>query len=274
MVAHKVAERVDHQRVLFAGARDQLRGLADMRVVAQNRVDAALNHLVRGIDDVDVGVHLELPAPVAVSDDPVRALGLCRRDLLFDQGVIRRRVYIVKAHFVGQVRLALGHQVAVEVKGVGQQRHLDAVFFKDHHLVLLGLAGGRTGIQRTRPFEHVEGGQHARFAIVHGVVGRGAEEVDFGLVAELVEHRLGRVHPRRFAGLLVTAGLVVFIHRGFEVGADNVGAAVKVGDRIEQVLGVLGCQHIHREQIPGARHRHRSNRAVSVRRRVCQVEKL
>ena len=75
----------------MAGARDQLRGLADMRVVAQNRVDAALNHLVRGIDDVGVGVHFELPAPVAVSDDPVRALGLRRRDLFFDQGVTRSR---------------------------------------------------------------------------------------------------------------------------------------------------------------------------------------
>lgn len=89
------------------------------------------------------------------------------------------------------------------------------------------------------------------FTPVQGVIGRGTEEVDVGLITELAEHRLGCVHLGRLPFGLIASQFTVPVNGRFQVGADDVCGAVEVRDVIEQVRGVFRGQDIDRQQVSG-----------------------
>lgn len=85
MVTDEVAEGVDDQRILLARTWYKLRWLTDMWVIAEDSINTAGNNFMRGFNNIDVGIHLELPSPVTVSDDPLCPLRFRCCYLLLDQ---------------------------------------------------------------------------------------------------------------------------------------------------------------------------------------------
>ncbi|KWO52328.1 hypothetical protein WM30_24575 [Burkholderia ubonensis] len=117
MITDEVAKSINYQCWFLVGTINELRGLANVRMITKYRINATFDNIAGGFNDIDVRIHFELPSPVTIGDDMFSPFRSSQLNLLLYQRIIRGRIDVVESHLIHQVGFVARKLVTIEIEG-------------------------------------------------------------------------------------------------------------------------------------------------------------